>query len=88
MKGKYYIISDHVERIPFEERGVYKLQISQGDIRYRIDGEDPTQETGEYLRVGSSIVLDVKGNPIIFRAIRSGNENGILTIISLDNRDK
>jgi hypothetical protein len=84
MQGTYYIIGDKVEIISFDEKGAYKLQISQGDINYRTDGKDPTKNTGEYLQVGSSLVLNVKENPIDFRAIRTGNDNGILTIISLD----
>jgi hypothetical protein len=85
MEGTYYIIGDRVEKITFNKKGVYKLQISQGDIRYRTDGEDPTQDIGEYLQTASILNIVVKDNPIVFRAIRSGNENGILTIISIDN---
>jgi hypothetical protein len=84
MNGTYYVIGDKVERIIFDQKGTYKLHISQGDIRYSTDEIDPTYDTGKYLQAGGNIILNVEGNPVDFRAIRSGKENGILTIISLD----
>lgn len=85
METTLYVIGDKVERIPFDKKGRYKLQVSGGDIRYTIDGQDPIREKGERLRVGSNLNLEVKNKPIDFRAIKSGEENGMLTIISLGN---
>lgn len=80
MEGSYYIIGDVVTRIHFDKKGKYRLEISQGDINYCIDGEDPSQTGGEYKKAGSYIILEIDKKPIDFRAIKYGRENAILTI--------
>ena len=57
-----------------------QVTLEDGDIRFRLDGGDPTGTEGHQFLVGTS--LSIVGTQTLrqFRAIRSGTTNGTLRI--------
>jgi len=57
-----------------------QVTLENGDIRFRLDGGDPTSTEGHQFLVGTS--LSIVGTQTLrqFRAIRSGTTNGTLRI--------
>jgi hypothetical protein len=51
-----------------------------GDIRFRIDGGDPSASSGHYLTSGDALVLTGTQALQQFRVIRSGDTDGLLMV--------
>jgi hypothetical protein len=51
-----------------------------GDIRFRIDGGQPSISSGHYLTSGDTLVLTGTQAIQQFRAIRSGDTDGVLRV--------
>jgi hypothetical protein len=54
--------------------------LETAQVRYRIDGSDPTSSEGHVLNAGDSLVLTGYGNIAAFRAIRTGSTSGVLKV--------
>ncbi len=55
--------------------------VEAGDIRYRVDGGDPTATVGHLLPVGATKVLEEQDSLLNFRAIRvSGTASVPITV--------
>lgn len=49
-------------------------------VRYRLDGTDPTASVGHILDVGGILTLDSSEQVVGFRAIRTGGVSGSLSV--------
>jgi hypothetical protein len=57
------------------------VSLEGGDIRFRIDGlSPPTSTTGHYMSSGDTFLLIGTQALLQFRAIRVGEEDGIITV--------
>lgn len=57
------------------------VSLEGGDIRFRLDGNaPPTSTNGHYMTSGDTFLLIGTQALLQFRAIRVGEENGLLTI--------
>ena len=57
--------------------------LESGQIRWRIDGSDPTSTVGHLLEIGQSLEIEETGNIDNFRAIATGGTNGALKVTYL-----
>jgi len=55
-------------------------RLEGGQIRFRVDGSEPTGVEGVLLEVGDIITIKMLGNLTQFKAIRTGDDSGILKI--------
>jgi hypothetical protein len=56
------------------------ISLENGDIRFRIDGGQPSLSSGHYLTSGDTLVLTGTQAIQQFRAIRSGDTDGELRV--------
>lgn len=56
------------------------LSLENGDIRFRIDGGDPSASSGHYLTSGDGLVISGTQALQQLRAIRSGDTDGLLRV--------
>ncbi|MCC6417226.1 MAG: hypothetical protein IT429_03140 [Gemmataceae bacterium] len=63
------------------------LRLQGAQIRFRLDGADPTTTVGTPLEVGD--VLSIQGNALLnnFRAIRTGGTSGVLNCTYIGEGD-
>ena len=54
--------------------------LETGQIRYRVDGTDPTSAEGHILNPGDSLIVDSLHDLKNFKAIRTGSTSGILKV--------
>ena len=52
--------------------------LATAEIRFRIDGENPTSAVGHIMSTGSTLVLSAK-ELVSFKAIRTGGDSGVLS---------
>lgn len=55
-------------------------RLETAQIRFRIDGTDPTAAEGVLLEIGDVITITKLGNLTRFRAIKTGATNGVLKL--------
>jgi len=55
-------------------------RLETGQIRFRVDGTDPTDSEGILLEVGELIKVTQLTNLLAFKAIRTGATSGVLKI--------
>ena len=60
------------------ERAEITLETAQ--IRFRVDGTDPTSSEGHLVEVGDVITLNSAAQISDFSAIRTGNTSGVLKV--------
>lgn len=56
--------------------GICTLETAQ--VRFRLDGTDPTSSTGHLLNIGYILYITSKEDLMRFRAIRTGSTSGVL----------
>jgi len=56
------------------------ISLENGDIRFRVDGGLPSLSSGHYLTSGDTLVLTGTQAIQQFRAIRSGDTDGVLKV--------
>ena len=56
------------------------ISLENGDIRFRVDGGLPSLSSGHYLTSGDTLVLTGTQAIQQFRAIRSGDTDGVLRV--------
>lgn len=56
------------------------LSLEAGDIRFRLDGGQPSAVNGHYLTSGDTLVLTATGALGNFKAIRAGEQSGTLRV--------
>jgi hypothetical protein len=52
--------------------------VETAQIRYRVDGTDPTSSEGIALNIGDTLVLEGSDDLLKFRAIRTGGTDAVL----------
>ena len=60
------------------------ITVEDANIRYRIDGTDPTSSVGHPVTSGNSITLDTEQEIRNFKAIRSGESDAKLQVTLWD----
>jgi hypothetical protein len=55
------------------------LGLATAQIRYRVDGTDPTSSAGRLMEIGDEVVVTGREDIDRFRAIRTGGVSGALT---------
>jgi len=55
-------------------------RLETAQIRYRLDGTDPTTTEGILLEVGETLIVIGHMNLMRFRAIKTGTTNGVLKV--------
>jgi hypothetical protein len=63
---------------PNRRRAVLTAETAQ--MRFRVDGTDPTSSEGHLLEVGDTLELDQQEEMLNFRAIRTGSTSGVLKV--------
>jgi len=57
-----------------------EITLETAQIRFRLDGTDPTSSEGHLVEVGDVITLNSAAQIAIFRAIRTGSTSGVLKV--------
>lgn len=57
------------------------------DMRYRLDGQDPTASTGHLLKTGEDLKFKFLAQLKNFKVIRTGGTSGILQVSYFDGAD-
>jgi hypothetical protein len=56
------------------------IVLETADIRWRVDGTDPSSTTGTPMKADGTITIAGIRNLVRFRAIRSGGSSGVLSV--------